>query len=189
MDPKILFKSALEQATAMVKCVDSHHFKNSTPCTDWDCKTLVNHLLYELSWVPDVLAGKTIAEVGNKYDGDLIGKDHIGNWQKAADKALIAVNKAKLDKQIHLSYADKPTSYYLYEAGADLLIHSWDIAQSFQCSLILDDSLVQAVHDNIYPKRGSYVSSGLFGKPLEVAKTARLQTKLLAMLGRREPSL
>ncbi len=188
MDPKVLFKKALEQATATMKCVDSRHFRNSTPCTEWDCQTLVNHTLYELSWVPDLLAGKTIAQVGKKYDGDLLGKDHVTNWQRAADAAMLAVNKADLQQTVHLSYGDVPASHYIQEVGTDLLIHAWDASQSLNCSLIMDPDLAKTIYDTVRPHREKYANSGLFGTPYEAPEDARLQTKLLGLLGRREPS-
>lgn len=189
MDSKSLFKQALEQATATFKWVEERHFKNSTPCTEWNTKALMNHMLYELSWVPDMLAGKTIAQVGKKYDGDLLGKDHLASWQKAADKAIKAVNKAKLDKKVHLSYGDVSADRYINEVGADLLIHSWDLDQSIYCSLVLESSLAKVVYDNIYPRRQEYASSGLFGTPFDVDQGARLQVRLLALVGRREPEI
>jgi uncharacterized protein (TIGR03086 family) len=189
MDPKSLFKQALEQATATIKWVDKRHYKNTTPCTEWNCKVLLNHMLYELSWVPDMLAGKTIAQVGTKYDGDLLGKDHIANWQKAANKAVAAVNKTKLDKKVHLSYGDVSASQYINEVGADLLIHSWDADQSISCSLILEPHLAKAVYDHVYPRRQEYASSGIFGTPFEVPENSRLQVRLLALVGRREPEV
>jgi len=187
MDPKILFKKALEQATATVKWVEARHFKNPTPCSEWNCRALVNHMLYELSWVPDVLAGKTINQVGSKYDGDLMSKDHIKNWQKAADKATKAVNEADLDKKVHLSYGDVSASDYINEIGSDLLIHSWDVDQSLKCSLVIEIELAQTIYDGYLPRKADLASSGLFGDPFDVPESARLQTKLLAIVGRREP--
>lgn len=187
MDAKVLFKKALEQATATIKCVETRHFKNSTPCADWDCEALIAHMIYELSWVPDMLAGRTIEQVGSKYDGNLLGKDHVKSWQKAANQAMIAVNKANMNDKVHLSYADVTAEHYLKEIGGDLLIHSWDANQSLNCSLVIDQELAQAIYDNIYPRRQEFASSGLFGKPFEPEEHARTQTKLLALVGRHEP--
>lgn len=188
MDPRTLFKKALEQATATVSCVQEHHFKNDTPCTDWNCRTLVNHMLYELSWVPDMLAGKTVKEVGNKYEGDLLGDDHTDNWHKAADKAIEAVNTADLNQIVHLSYGDVPASHYIQEVGSDLYIHAWDAAQSFKCSLVMEDDMAQAVRDGYYQHKEDLTKSG-FEEAIEIPENSRLQTKLLALLGRREPAV
>ena len=36
-------------------------------------KKLMNYHAYDDAWVPETLAGKTIAEVGTQFDGDLLG--------------------------------------------------------------------------------------------------------------------
>ena len=50
-------------------------------------RELVNYLAYDDAWVPDVLAGKTIAEVGTKYDGDLLGEDPKASSARYAQRA------------------------------------------------------------------------------------------------------
>lgn len=189
MDTKELFTHSLEQATSAVKCVETAHFSNSTPCKDWDCRTLVNHMLYELAWVPDVLAGKTIAEVGNIYDGDLLGNDHHHAWHLAAHKAADAVLKADLHKTVHLSFADEEAEYYIQQVAGDFLLHAWDVDQSLKCSLVFPKSVAQALYSIIESQKDVFTSSGLFDKPVKVPKTARMQTKLLALVGRREPAV
>jgi len=189
MDAKELFKRSLEQATATVRCVQSRHFANPTPCTEWSCRVLVNHMLYELSWVPDLLEGKTVVGVGSKYDGDLLTDDHHRNWHLAAHKAMDVVNKTPGGQLVHLSYGDVPSQQYINEVGADLLIHAWDTAQSLNCSLIFDHEVAQNLYDKLLPRRAKLAASGAFASPISVAEDARLQTRLLALVGRREPTV
>ncbi len=189
MDAKELFTRSLQQATNAVKCVKARHFSNSTPCTDWDCRTLINHILYELSWIPDILAGKTVAEVGKKYDGDLLGDDHHQAWHLAAHKAAAAVRDVDLHETVHLSFADVTAEYYIKQVAGDLLLHAWDADQSLHCSLIFPKNVAQTLYDIIAPQHKGFAASGLFASPLQVPKTARIQTKLLALVGRREPAV
>ncbi|HSX52753.1 MAG TPA: TIGR03086 family protein, partial [Patescibacteria group bacterium] len=150
---------------------------------------LVNHMLYELSWIPDLLEGKTVAEVGNKYDGDLLGKDHHQAWHLAAHKAATAVQKVDLDKTVHLSFADVDAKYYVNQVAGDLLLHAWDADQSLQCSLVFANNMAQTLYDIIEPQHKGFAASGLFASPQKVPKTARIQAKLLALVGRREPAV
>ena len=50
----------------------------ATPCTEWDVRALVNHVLGEIRWAVPLFAGSTIAEVGDRFDGDLLGDDPVG---------------------------------------------------------------------------------------------------------------
>ena len=49
-----------------------------TPCTDWDVRDLVNHVVGEdaLDRAADATA-RTIADVGDRFDGDLLGDDPV----------------------------------------------------------------------------------------------------------------
>ena len=44
-----------------------------TPCADWDVRALTNHVVGEDRWVVPLMAGRTIADVGDALDGDLLG--------------------------------------------------------------------------------------------------------------------
>ncbi|HEY5231514.1 MAG TPA: hypothetical protein VIJ11_11575, partial [Galbitalea sp.] len=57
---------------------------------------LANHAKDE-AWVPDVIAGKTMDEVGDAWKGDLLGSDPIGNYDKLNDLATAAVTKPIAD--------------------------------------------------------------------------------------------
>src|SRR5678816_4317040 len=97
MDGAELFEKCLEQATAIIKQVRPEQMGNATPDTEWNVRDLAEHMLYELSWVPDLIAGRTIEEVGDKYEGDLIDDGALDlsvKWEQAATKAYLAVTDA-----------------------------------------------------------------------------------------------
>lgn len=186
MDPKELFKQAASQANGCAGQIQSGQLANKTPCSEWDLKALLNHLVYELLWIPELLGGKTVAEVGDKYDGDVLGSDPNAAWQAALDVALAAVEAADLDIPTHLSYADVPASRYITEMAGEVLLHGWDIAQSIKCSLIFDPAVAEAVYKYYLPNIKGFQDGGFVGKAVEVPADASVQTKLLAMMGRRD---
>lgn len=186
MDAKTLFERCIDQADHCLKNVQKDQLDNSTPCSEWNLKTLVNHIVNEVLWVTDLLAGKTISEVGSKYDGDLVGTTPYQAWQKAAEAARKAVEIADLEQVVHLSYGDVSAEHYISEIASDMLIHTWDVDQSIKCSLRIDDDVAQAIYDLTLPKKDEMAGSGLFGEPLNVPADAAIRTKLLALFGRRE---
>lgn len=189
MNPKELFVRSVEQATGCVKQLATNHLGNPTPCTDWDVRQLLNHMVYELRWVPDLLAGKTVAEVGNRYDGDLLGTDPKSAWQHAADAAIVAVKHVNAEAAVHLSYGDVPAKDYVDEVGSDILIHTWDLDQGMSCSLMMEPDLAQYVYDRTLPKKADMAKSSLFAPAVDVPEGATIQTKLLALFGRRAPEI
>ena len=54
----------------------------------------INHYAYDNSWVPDMLAGRTMDEVGSdRFDGDLLGGDPGGNLEGISAAAWAAARK------------------------------------------------------------------------------------------------
>lgn len=186
MDGAELFSKSLEQATAVVKQVLPVHLSNPTPDTEWDVRDLVGHMLYELSWVKEMVSGKTIADVGNKYDGDLVGdeEDLASRWQVEADRAEMAAEESDPDETAHVSYGDITNDDYLRQVGGDLLIHTWDLGKAIGVTVKFDPEVAQIIYDGVLPTRDSLQASGLFAPPLEVSDSADIQTKLLALFGR-----
>lgn len=185
MDPKKIFQGAVSQASGLIKHLQTSRLSLPTPCPEWDLKALLNHLTYEVLWVPELVAGKTIAEIGDKYDGNVLGEDAQGIWQTASSKALKAVEGANLNQIAHLSYADVPVGHYVAEVGTDVFIHAWDVAQAIYSTLIFDPTIAQAIYDNNISRRQEMADSGAFGMPITIAADANIQTKLLALFGRK----
>jgi uncharacterized protein (TIGR03086 family) len=184
MNPKDLFHQAIAEATGCVKQVRSEQLAVATPCSEWDLRQLLNHTVYELLWVPDMLAGKTIQEVGDKYEGDVLGEDIQAAWRQATEKAIKAVDAADLEAVVHLSYGDRPARHYITEVSGDMLVHGWDIGQSIHCTLLMDKPLAEALYAFYEPQKDSLTAGGAFAAPLPVADNDDIQTKLLALLGR-----
>ena len=185
MDVKQLFDRSLASATRVVHQVKPSQFEDSTPDTEWNVHDLLSHMLYELSWVADILSGKTIAEVGDSYDGDLIGDDLRGSWDKAEAEARQAVIKVDPDKIIHLSYGDFPARHYLQQESNDQLIHSWDLGTAIGASVRFDPGDAEFLYNDALPQKSRLAATGLFAPPIEVPDSEDIQTKLLALFGRK----
>ncbi|HMC69482.1 MAG TPA: maleylpyruvate isomerase N-terminal domain-containing protein, partial [Mycobacteriales bacterium] len=60
------FIDAVDGFTARVANVATDDLARATPCTDWNVADLVNHVINEMLWMPPLLDGKTIADVGDR---------------------------------------------------------------------------------------------------------------------------
>lgn len=157
-----------------------------TPCEEWDVRTLVNHIVNEMLWAPPLLAGRTIAEVGDRFDGDVLGADPRSAWEAAAAEALAAVRTpGSLDSTVHLSFGDNPGHEYVWQLTSDLTIHAWDLARGAGQDDTLPAPLVTAVLGRVEPAAEQLAASGVFGTPVEVPFGADDQTRLLGLVGRR----
>lgn len=156
-----------------------------TPCAEWTVRDLVNHLAVEQLWVPPLVEqGRTIAEVGDAFDGDVLGEDPADVWEtvRAAAEAAFAAPGA-LEGTVDLSYGRTPAAAYCSQLTADAVVHSWDLARAIGAAERLPDALVDAASREF----GGYADQlppSLFAAPVAVPEGADAQTRLLAMLGR-----
>lgn len=186
MDVKDLFRETTAAASGCIVRIQPTQLHNPTPCTKWDLTSLLGHMVYEMSWVPDLLAGKTIAEVGDAYEGDLLGDDPLAAWGVALAAALVAVDKASLKKTVHLSYGDFSAEHYIRESASDMLIHGWDVSMAIGHPLIFSEKAAEVVLEYALPRAAEFRGSGLFGDVVPTKADDSVQTKLLAFYGRKE---
>jgi len=180
-----LHARACEEFGDRVRAVRADQWGSPTPCTDWDVRTLVNHVVGEDRWTPSLLAGQTIAEVGDRFDSDLLGADPAGAYQQAAAEAVAAVKApGALTRTVHLSFGDAPGSEYVWQLFTDHLIHAWDLARAIGADERLDPELVTACAEWFAGQEEAYRASGSIGPRVSVPAGADAQTVLLAAFGR-----
>jgi len=170
----------------LVHAIDSAQWRASTPCSEWDVRALVNHLVYEARWVLPMLQGETIERVGTRFDGDLLGADPKTTYDDAVGAAGAAMTApGALETTVHLSYGDTPAADYLSQLTVDFLVHSWDLARGIGADDTLDADLVVWADEVARPQADMLAASGLFDPPIDVPDDVDPQTKLLALFGRR----
>ncbi len=148
----------------------------------------VNYHAYDDAWVPDVLDGKTKVEVGDKYEAILTTNqaDTISVYDRYN---TLAVEKVRgytdLDKIVHLSYGDFSAHDYLQHIISFRAFRSYDIATLIGIDTKMADDLVQALWQEFTPVIESYRQMGVFPPAIKVPEDSDLQTKLLALVGRK----
>lgn len=171
--------------TVLTRGVRDDQWALPTPCVDWDVRTLVNHLAYEDKWTVPLMAGSTIAEVGDRFEGDLLGDDPVGVVAAAGEAAVAAVSEpGALERIVHLSFGDVPGEEYAWQLFADHLIHGWDLAVATGQDRRLDPELVTALSAWFADREELYRSSGATGARPPLGDDADDQARLLAAFGR-----
>ena len=143
MDIPAMFRRAVAEFDARVRQIGDHQWQAATPDEDWAVRDLVNHLAGEDLWAPLLLAGSTIAEVGDRFEGDVLGAEPKAAWAAASAQAVRAVeDDGAMDRIVHLSFGDFPGREYTLQLLADHLIHAWDLARAIGADERLDAGLV-----------------------------------------------
>jgi uncharacterized protein (TIGR03086 family) len=181
-----MYRRAIEQFGQRVQEVGDDQWTNSTPCTEWDVRALVNHVVSEDKWVAPLLEGQTIEQVGTRLDGDLLGDDPKGAWKQTHADASNAVGaEGVTERTVSLSRGPTPAEDYLREVAADNVVHAWDLAKGIGGDTKLDPELVTFAYEFFEPQVEIWRSFGALGPEVPIPMDADRQTKLLGMVGRK----
>lgn len=179
---------AMAEFDGRVNAISPGQWDAPTPCTEWTVTDLLNHLVSEQLWVPSLLAGATMAEVGGRFDGDQLGADPKRAWSSAAAAARAAwTADGVLGREVHLSFGDAGARMYGWQMTMDLTVHAWDLARAIGAPADVDEELAESLLAEFRPQldaMGSGGVPGIFAPPVRVEAGAGPRRRLLALTGR-----
>ncbi len=168
---------------ALVEAVPPDAWEQRTPCEDWDVRTLVNHVVGEELWTPPITGGQTVEDVGDRFDGDVLGPDPKETARLAAKDATDAVDAMlPAGGTVHLSFGDFPIDEYVWQLSADHLVHGWDLAAATGQDRTLDPDVVDGVAAWFAEREELYRAAGAIGPRRESGDDPA--SRLLAAFGR-----
>ena len=181
-----MFRRAVAEFDARVHQIGDQDWQAATPDEEWNVRELVNHVVGEDLWAPPLLAGSTIAEVGDRFDGDVLGADPKAAWTAASAGAVRAVGEpGVMERIVHLSFGDFPGRDYTLQLFADHLIHAWDLARAIGADERLDSALISSCATWFDSAEDAYRSAGVIAPRPPLPGDADALTVLLARFGRR----
>jgi uncharacterized protein (TIGR03086 family) len=168
-----------------VSAVTDSAWVNDTPCTDWNVKDVVNHIVDENIWMVALFNGRTIAEVGNEFEDNLVGDDPAGAYERTANdvKAILAEPDA-MSRTCQISSGPVSVAEYSKQLFLDTLSHGWDIAVGSGQDATLDDHLVQMRTPLAQAIAYNEGYRAVFAAPTTTSPNDNPQTHLLGLLGR-----
>lgn len=164
--------------------VTGFDLERATPCTEWSVGDLLTHVVAENLWVPELLAGRTIADVGGRFDGDVLDDDPVAAFEQSFEAADAAIRATPADRPVGVSYGPVPAQVYAEHRFLDLLVHGWDLAMGMERPASMPGDLVEACLAVVEGQRDLIAGSGVFHTDVPVPEGPP-QTRLLAILGRR----
>jgi uncharacterized protein (TIGR03086 family) len=169
--------------TRLVEGVGDDQWQLPTPCTEWSVRDLVNHVVGEDLWTAPLVGGSTIEDVGDRFDGDVLGDDPVARAGAAGAEATTAVaERLPNGGTVHLSYGEEQLDEYVQQLVADHLVHGWDLAVATGADAALDPELVDAVAGWFAEREELYRSAGAIGE--RGTADPDPQSQLIAAFGR-----
>jgi len=151
-----------------------------TPCTEWDVRALLTHVVGVHRRVGSMLEGVEPTEVGPE-------EDLVAAWRTAR----AVVETAMADREVATRVVDTrffgSMPFAAVVGGllsADTLIHTWDLSRATGQDERLDPAAVSVAFGMLRGIGDAIRSPTGFGPPLEPAADADEQAQLLAFCGR-----
>ena len=177
---------AIDQTSAIISRIHPDQTTLPTPCTAWDVRDLVNHVVHDVQQFTAMAGGGRYQQ----QDSDVIGDDWIGAYRDAAGSLLAAWRReGALETPVKLPWGEQPATWSIGQQITDLVVHGWDIAVATGQSTDLDPELGQLSLDwakeNLRPEfRGDEASGKVFGPEVSVPDDAPLHDRLAGFFGR-----
>jgi uncharacterized protein (TIGR03086 family) len=135
IDPRPLFSAATTTGTEVIGAVRPDQLANPTPCTEFDVRHLLGHLVDVLHRVAAMGRGEdpTAAhpEVGDVSIAACADDAWTATWLAAVDEASAAwADDAALERTIVLTWATDKGGVALLGYVSEITVHTWDIAQA-----------------------------------------------------------
>jgi uncharacterized protein (TIGR03086 family) len=180
-------RAACEATGQVVDGVASDQLGLPTPCTEWDVRGLLNHLLGTLS-LGEALLSDTAPRVAVAPGGlpavDLIGDDLGKAYRAGVDRLLLAAGGDALQRTHATPLGEMPGAVLGGFTTLDVLVHGWDLAVATGQQPAFDDRLAEQVLAFAYQAVTEQTRAPRIGPPVAVPDDAPVTDRLVAHLGR-----
>jgi uncharacterized protein (TIGR03086 family) len=189
------FVLASEGFAARLRLVGAHEWQAPTPCTDWDVRTLVNHVTRgNLNYVR-LRRGAAAAEFVRMRDADALGENPVSAFDASARECASAYREpGALDVVVDHPLGAVTGRQALAVRTTDTVIHTWDLARAIGADDALKPTLVSWIDAYLYE-----IYAGMAEMPVSQQTTNRFfappegdvpagsstQDRLLHLFGRR----
>jgi uncharacterized protein (TIGR03086 family) len=173
----------LDDVEQLVAAVREDQWTAATPCTEWNVRELVNHLVRGNRQFAAALRGE---QPPSPEPGDVLGGDPLAAFRAAAGGLLEALRQpGAMQRVVRVPFGTVPGSVALHLRNTELLVHGWDLARATGQSPAFPEPVAE---QELAFSRGALgqIPPGRtpFGPPRPVADDAPAIDRLAALLGR-----
>ncbi len=167
---------ACDDFAAVADRVPDDRWSAPTPCTDWDARAVVEHVIGFHEFL-------LLRPLGIRAHRPREGP--AARW-RATSGALFAflAEPGALDRETELPGGGHSSARTMLGAlTTDVLVHTWDLARATGVDPALDEQLVSAAYA-VVSRTDPDRAGGLLGPAVSVARDATVEAKLIAWHGR-----
>lgn len=186
-DSRATLRAAIGNANRLLDGVRESQFTDPTPCTDWDVRAVINHIVATATtFAVAAEHGHVPDEAAAALAGDVLGEDFRASWRAAGEQLIGAFDRpGVLDTTLTLPFGVVPGRAALDMATMEVGIHSADLARATH-QPVSDQRTFAAVLDLIRANMtDDWRSPGILGPEQPAAPDADAVDRLLAYAGRK----
>ena len=186
------YEMAMRAADRVIRDITPDQYGASTPCSEWDVRQLVNHLVFGNWMFARAAGGERVAIEGDEDDGDddelpdMLGDDPPMAFRDSADAVVAAWRRPGAVEQVcHLPFADLPGAAAMRIHFKDVVTHTWDLARATGQDEDIDPELAsEALEISRAVVNDELRELGAFAPAVDVGDDAPVHHQLVGFLGR-----
>jgi uncharacterized protein (TIGR03086 family) len=185
MQPLAALEVSLGQTRPIVGGVTADQLDLPTPCSEWDVRALLNHMLGVITMFRDLPAGNPdMAALG----GDHVGDDPAAVYDDVATATLAAWRmEGVVDNPVQFPGSDMPGDFAARLLAGDVLLHGWDLAHATGQTVAWNQELAADAldwHEEAVRRFPPALRASGFSPPVAVSPDADPMTRLVGFAGR-----
>ncbi|MEY9929221.1 uncharacterized protein (TIGR03086 family) [Catenulispora sp. GP43] len=177
---------AADQAARVVAGTDPGRFTDKTPCSDWDVKELLNHLIL---WTAYSFERRARSEqVGpDLTERDFASEpDYAAAYRAQLDRALAAWAPPEVwESEIDTGGGKTPAPQVAEMILMEMVLHGWDLATATGQPYEISDEIAGTVAQAVEASAEMYRQYDGFAAEVQIGQDATTLEKALAVSGRR----
>jgi uncharacterized protein (TIGR03086 family) len=182
MDALTMLAQAGERTQKIVEQVSPGQLTGSTPCTEWDVRELLNHLIGGNAMFAMLAAGGTLPDMSGGMP-DFVGDDPAASYRATFAQALDAWRALDPEATVALPFGPTPAPMAMGIHLMETTVHGWDVARATGQEAVIDDEHANAT---LALAQGMFAKGRrpVFGPEVPVPEDAPASDRLVGLLGR-----
>jgi uncharacterized protein (TIGR03086 family) len=181
MDPIQRIEAATALCSEAVKGVKADQMNDPTPCSEFNVKELLRHVIGGLAMLKTAADGGK----GEMPAEDLVGDNPSAQYDEGRDALLQSLKQpGVLERTWSMPFGDMPGQMMAGIAFMEHVTHAWDIKKATGQPTDLPEDLVNETMGLVQPMDAMLRMPGVCGPAVNVADSASPTEKLVAFMGR-----
>ena len=177
-NPVELYQAAVETTRGIIANVKPDQMESTTPCSEWNVGGLVEHMIGGAAYFGAALAG----EEPQPPASDSSPADSYDSLTKKVIQG--AARPGAMEKKYNTPFGEMTGGEFMFGAFMDTFVHGWDLAKATGQNTSLSSDFAGIIFQGMAPMMDGMRQGGAFGAEVSVPADAKIQDKMLGMMGR-----